>query len=121
MIHKPSLTYNVNKVVELVNYRDFGENLRQLRRARSLTQRDLGAKVGLSKAVVSKYETGMGYPSFDVLIRIARYFGVTTDYLLGATGSKTVDVSGLTDSQTDMVLRLIAEFRKDNQYPGENA
>ena len=115
------MPYNVDKVVELVNYRDFGENLRELRKARSLTQKELGAKVGLSKAVVSKYENGMGYPTFDVLIRIARYFGVTTDYLLGVSGSATVDVSGLTGSQTDVILRLIAEFCKDNRHPGENA
>lgn len=66
-------------------YSEFGENLKKLRTARDLTQQELGAKVGLSKAVVSKYENGLGYPTFDVLIRIAAYFGVTTDYLLGVT------------------------------------
>ena len=104
-----------------MNYRDFGGNLKKLRKARNLTQQELGAKIGLSKAVVSKYENGIGYPTFDVLIQIARYFGVTTDYLLGVTGTMAVDVSGLTDSQTDAVHRLIAEFRKANQFPGEGA
>ena len=104
-----------------MNYRDFGGNLRKLRKARSLTQKELGAKVGLSKAVVSKYENGIGYPTFDVLIQIARYFGVTTDYLLGVSGTAAVDISGLTDSQADAVQRLIAEFRKANRAPGEEA
>ena len=84
-------------------YSEFGENLKKLRTARDLTQQELGAKVGLSKAVVSKYENGLGYPTFDVLIRIAAYFGVTTDYLLGVTGGKTIDVSELSDSQIDML------------------
>lgn len=97
-----------------MNYSDFGENLKKLRKSRNLTQKELGAKIGLSKAVVSKYENGMGYPAFDVLIRIAQYFGVTTDYLLGVSGSKTVDLSGLTDSQIDCVHQLISEFSKAN-------
>lgn len=97
-----------------VNFCNFGENLRRLRKSRNLTQQELGVKVGLSKAVISKYENGMGYPSFDVLIRIAQYFGVTTDYLLGVLESKTIDVSGLTDSQVDSIHQLISEFRKAN-------
>lgn len=91
-------------------YSEFGENLKKLRTARDLTQQELGAKVSLSKAVVSKYENGLGYPTF--LIRIAAYFGVTTDYLLGVTGGKTIDVSELSDSQIDTLHRIITEFKK---------
>ena len=98
-----------------MNYCNFGENLKKLCTGRNLTQKDFGARVGLSKAVVSKYENGMGYPTFDVLIRIAQFFGVTTDYLLGVSNGKTVDVSGLTDSQVDTIHTLIAEFNKANK------
>lgn len=95
-----------------MNYCNFGEILKNLRKSRNLTQKELGAKIGLSKAVVSKYENGLGYPTYDVLIRIAQYFGVTTDYLLGVTSGKTVDVSNLTDSQINAIHQLIAEFNK---------
>lgn len=97
-----------------MNCCDFGENFKKLRKSRNLTQKEMGAKIGLSKAVVSKYENGMGYPTYDVLIRIAQYFGVTTDYLLGVASGKTVDVSTLTDSQIDTIHQLIAEFNKAN-------
>ena len=97
-----------------MNCCDFGENFKKLRKSRNITQKELGAKIGLSKAVVSKYENGMGYPTYDVLIRIAQYFGVTTDYLLGVASGKTVDVSTLTDSQIDTIHQLIAEFNKAN-------
>lgn len=97
-----------------MNCCDFGENFKKLRKSRNLTQKEMGTKIGLSKAVVSKYENGMGYPTYDVLIRIAQYFGVTTDYLLGVASGKTVDVSTLTDSQIDTIHQLIAEFNKAN-------
>lgn len=94
-----------------MHYSDFGENLKHLRKSRNLTQTDFGSKVGLSKAVVSKYENGIGYPSLDVLVRIAQYFGVTTDYMLGVARGKTVDVSDLTDGQISTIHQIIAEFK----------
>lgn len=96
-------------------YFKFGENLKELRTSHGLTQKELGDKVGLSKAVVSKYENALGYPTFDVLIRIASFFNVTTDYLLGVDGRKTIDVSDLTASQLETIHRLMAEFRKLNK------
>lgn len=98
-----------------MNYCDFGAILHKLRKGSSMTQKELGEQVGLSKAVVSKYENGLGYPTFDVLVRIAKYFGVTTDYLLGAESGRTIDVTGLTESQIDSIHRIIAEFQKANR------
>lgn len=96
-------------------YVAFGENLRKLRTARNLTQKELGERVGLSKAVVSKYENALGYPTLDVLMRIANFFGVTTDYLLGMKSQKVVNVSGLTSSQVNAVLQIIAEMKRANE------
>lgn len=98
-----------------MSYYDFGDILKTLRKNNGLTQSDLGRHVGLSKAVVSKYETGIGYPNFETLIRIAKYFGVTTDYLLGEENVKTVDVSELTESQAEIIHRTVAEFAKANK------
>ena len=95
-------------------YSEFGENLKKLRISRNLTQKELGLKVGLSKAVVSKYENSLGYPTFDTLIRIATYFGVTTDFLLGVADGKTINVSNLSESQIDVIQHIIAEFQKNN-------
>ncbi|MDE7280391.1 MAG: helix-turn-helix domain-containing protein [Ruminiclostridium sp.] len=98
-----------------MSYYDFGEILRSLRKQSGLTQSELGRRVGLSKAVVSKYENGMGYPTFDTLIRIAKFFSVTTDYLLGAENGNILDVSGLTESQLEAVQRTVNEFKKANK------
>jgi len=98
-----------------MNVCDFGTVLKQLRKSHNLTQEYLGSRIGLSKAVISKYENGMGYPTFDMLIQIADYFGVTTDYLLGVEKDKTINVSTLNETQIEAVHRVIAEFNKDNE------
>ena len=93
----------------------FGVILKTLRISHKLTQKELGLQVGLSKAAISKYENGVGCPTLEVLIQLAAYFGVTTDYLLGVEREGTIDVSHLSDSQIDTVYRVIAEFNKANQ------
>ncbi len=95
-------------------YCDFGGTLGNLRKSRNLTQKEFGAKVGLSKAVVSKYENGIGYPNFDTLIRIAQFFGVTTDYLLGVESNLALSISGLTEDQIGILRQLVQEFQKTN-------
>ena len=97
-----------------MNVCDFGTVLKRLRKSHNLTQEEFGLHIGLSKAVVSKYENGLGYPTFDMLIKISDYFGVTTDYLLGVAKSKTIDVSSLKETQIEAIQRVIAEFNKDN-------
>ena len=59
-----------------------GNKIRELRMSCNMTQADLGDAVGVSMQAVSKWERG-GTPDIDVLISIARYFGVTMDELLG--------------------------------------
>jgi transcriptional regulator with XRE-family HTH domain len=67
---------------------DFGRNLRDLRRARGMTQAQLAAAVGLSassKGYISELELGRKMPTTTLLIRLARYFSVSVDALLGET------------------------------------
>ena len=107
--------YNNKKGGDTLNFCDFGTVLKQLRKNHNLTQKELGDRMGLSKAVISKYENGLGYPSYDILIKFAEHFGVTTDYLLGVSKGKTVDVSALNESQIDTVHKIISEFIKSNK------
>lgn len=94
---------------------DFGSILKLLRKNHNLTQEELGTHIGLSKAVISKYENGIGYPTFDTLIHIAEYFAVTTDFLLGVEKSKTIDISSLDETQIEIIRRIITEFNKCNK------
>lgn len=95
---------------------NFGEKLRELRKQKHMTQQILGDRLGVTKAMISAYEQGMRYPSYDVLIGIANIFGVTTDYLLGRIDEKTVSVDDLSDSQAEIIMQMISEFRESNEH-----
>ncbi len=61
----------------------FGKTLRQLRKQKGVTQAELAAILNLDASSISKYEKADVSPSADILLKIAQYFDVPTDYLLG--------------------------------------
>ncbi len=61
------------------------QRIRELREDRDLTQRELAAVLNCSQQVYSNYELGQRDIPTDVLIRLARFYGVSTDYILGLT------------------------------------
>ena len=63
---------------------EFNEKLRELRKARSLTQEELAAALFVSRTAISKWESGRGYPSLDSLKELSRYFSVSLDELIGS-------------------------------------
>lgn len=62
----------------------FPQRLRQLRQARGITQADLGRYLHYKHTAVANYESGRNQPSFDDLLKLADYFAVSTDFLLGS-------------------------------------
>ncbi|MCL6615136.1 MAG: helix-turn-helix domain-containing protein, partial [Firmicutes bacterium] len=60
-----------------------GSRLKEARRARNLTQAELGRLVGVGKSAISQYEHGLRLPETAVLARLAEALGVSADWLLG--------------------------------------
>ena len=59
--------------------------LKELRKAKGLSQQRLATDLNTNQNTISRYETGERQPSIDELIRIADYFHVSIDYLLERT------------------------------------
>lgn len=59
------------------------ERLRLLRKEQNLPQEKTAAEIGVGFSTYRRYETGERVPDADVLIRIADFYGVTLDYLVG--------------------------------------
>ena len=69
--------------------------IRQLRTARNLSQVQLAKALGVTKQSVSNWENNNIQPSIDMLVKIARFFSVSTDYLLCLDDRQLLDTSGL--------------------------
>lgn len=74
--------HSLKKEELFVTEQEFGQRLRQYRRARHLTQQELADRLGVSNKSVSRWESG-GYPDVVTLAPLARALGVTVDELLG--------------------------------------
>ena len=91
---------------------NLGNKLKTLRIQRQMTLKDVACRVGVSKSIISAYENGSRRPSYEMLIKLARLFDVTTDYLLGLEQKKQLDLSGLTIAQQESLYNLVSTMRQ---------
>lgn len=89
-----------------------GKKLRTLRIENKLTQKQVASRIGLAISAVSSYESGSRYPSYEALIKLSRIFHVSTDYLLGLTEKRSIDVTGLDDAEVELLSQLANKLRK---------
>ena len=61
------------------------ERLKKCRKYKNVTQREVAEQIGVTVSSYQKYELSARDPSYEILIKLADYFDVTTDYLLGRT------------------------------------
>ena len=94
---------------------DFGKKLKKMRLESGYTQQQLATKLGITKSVVSYYELQERYPSPEVLIRLARIFNVSTDYLLGLETTEMISLSGLDAEDIIIIKRMIDSLRQKNK------
>lgn len=61
----------------------FKDRLKELRTEKELSQTKLAEKLGVDFRTISNWENGVRKPDIDTLVEIAKFFDVSTDYLLG--------------------------------------
>lgn len=69
---------------------DFQNIFKRLRNSCGLTQVEMAEKIGISRSTIGMYETGAREPDFETLEKIADFFNVDIDYLLGRTDKTTI-------------------------------
>ncbi len=94
---------------------EFATRLKHLRRQRNISQIALAEQLGVSKSVISAYENEVHLPPYDVLLQMARLFGVSTDYLLGASHNQTINADGLTDKEIEALTEIVDGIREANR------
>lgn len=85
---------------------DFNEKLQRLRLQRGLTQEELAAQLFVSRAAVSKWESGRGYPGIDSLKAISKLFAVSIDDLL--SGEELVSLAEDEQKSKDAHARTVS-------------
>lgn len=70
----------------------FRERLKELRDEFNFDQKDMGEKLNLSPSAYGYYEQGRNEPSLETLVKIAKIFDVSTDYLLGLSDNRQTPV-----------------------------
>lgn len=94
---------------------NISENIKLLRSARKMTQSDLAERVGVTNATISSYEVGTRMPSFEVLVKLAQVFRVSTDNLLGFSNKYVIDVSKLDARQRTVVQEIVSLYESKNK------
>ena len=104
---------------------EFKDRLVKLRKELNLTQEEFAQKIGYTRTAISAWEIGRNEPSNADTIKIADFFNVSTDYLLGKTDIRNYDkdeqefrfayhkeMEGLTDEEIADALRFYKEMKK---------
>lgn len=94
--------------------------IKQLREKRGLIQDILATELGITQQMLSKYERDITLIKVDVLKRIAAYFNVTTDYLLGVSDIKRDLQRQMKINETlDEYYDLVEVYKELDQYEQE--
>lgn len=89
-----------------------GDKIKVLREGKNVSQKELAQAIGVSDVMVSLYEQGKKYPSLSTIVRIAEYFNVSTDYLLGIKTSANDDIPENIKAVARNLMELSEEKRK---------
>lgn len=95
-----------------------GQMLKELRKARGLNQSELADYLNVSNQAYQKYEYGTAEPNYDNLCKLADFYGVSTDYLLGREpppnplAGMGIDLTRVDDDAFTKAYRTLPEFAK---------
>jgi len=97
----------------------FANRCKNLRLSQELSQVQLAEKLGVTKQSISNWENDNIMPSVEMLEKIADFFHVSTDYLLGrdgrsADGLRLMDITGLNQRQAEHIRAIVDDFREKN-------
>lgn len=89
-----------------------GIRINELRRYRGWSQVDLANRLSISKQTVSNWENDNIQPSVEMLVRLAKLFDVSTDYLLGLDDHAQLNVEGLPPELISHLSLIVDDFKK---------
>lgn len=89
-----------------------GNRIKQLREEKGIKQEELANKISVSPSAIGMYETNKREPNNEITLKIANFFGVSTDYLLGKT-----DIRNPRQKEQDLLDLAKIGFSMDKYNP----
>lgn len=89
-----------------------GQRINELRIALGWSQVQLAEKLSISKQTVSNWENENIQPSIEMLVRLAKLFHVSTDYLLGLDDAQMINVDGLSKPFIAHLTQIIEDYKQ---------
>lgn len=89
--------------------------IKSLREQQNLTQTELSKQLGITRSSVNAWELGISIPSTQYIVELASIFRVSTDYLLGVSSTASINVSGLTEEDIQVVQKLVYHLHNKNR------
>lgn len=83
-----------------------------MRQARNMSQVELAGRLGVTKQSVSNWENDNIQPSIEMLTKLAAFFSVSTDYMLGMEDREYLDVSGLPQEVIAHIRQVVEDLRR---------
>ena len=92
-----------------------GEKIKLLRNVSKLSQVELAQKLEVTKQTVSNWENDNILPSIDMLIKICKFFNVSTDYILGLDDKVYIEITGLSVETISHIQQIINDIRSKSK------
>ena len=89
----------------------FGDVIKELRLSHNLNQVQLANELNVSKQTISNWENNNILPSIEMLVKISRFFSVSTDFLLELENRDYIEVTGLSKTQLAHVQQIIHDIQ----------
>lgn len=88
------------------------DKITKLRKQKGVTQTELAKTLGITRSSVNAWEMGISIPSTQYIVELASLFSVSTDFLLGVDTTATVNVSGLSEKDIELIHSIIEHLRQ---------
>lgn len=90
------------------------KKIKTLRIAKGINQVEMANSLGVSKQCISNWENDNILPSIEMLVKLSKYYNVSTDYLLGLDTKRNLSVEGLTESQIAHISLIIEDLKNES-------
>lgn len=92
---------------------DFGARLKELRKKKNLSQYNVAAYLDLSRTTISAYECNIKTPSLDVIIKLARLYNTSIDYIVGLDNRFSIELDDLPPKKQKVITEVVEILKKD--------